>query len=351
MKQPAKYQQLADRLRSDILSGDYQVGQRLPSENELGVTSSLSRQTVRQALALLETEGLIERRQGSGSIVTKVTAHREQSRNVAVITTYISEYIFPDILRGIEEILAQNNYSPIISATKNRVDNERKLLEDFLGKNLDGLIIEGTKTALPNPNIDLYQKFYNLGIPIVFVHGYYPDLKNPIYVIANDFEGGEQATNFLINKGHKKIAGLFKSDDIQGHRRYAGYINALKKNGLPINDDHILWYTTESRKSLISSSALEIIGDCTAVVCYNDEVGVQVLSILQDAGKAIPEDVAIISFDNSIYSELASVKITSCSQHKKQTGMLAAEKLLNLIHGIPQSSTVLPWTITEKKST
>jgi GntR family transcriptional regulator of arabinose operon len=62
-----------------------------------------------------------------------------------VVTTYISEYIFPDILRGIEQVLAQSGYTPFISATYNRVDNERDILNMLLTKPIDGIIIEGRK--------------------------------------------------------------------------------------------------------------------------------------------------------------------------------------------------------------
>ena len=101
-----KYQALAEQLRTGIEGGAYPPGDKLPSENELVASSGLSRQTVRQALALLEQEGRIERRRGSGSVVLGSAAHRAPTRFVAVITTYIGEYIFPELLRGMEEVLA-----------------------------------------------------------------------------------------------------------------------------------------------------------------------------------------------------------------------------------------------------
>lgn len=62
---------------------------------------------------------------------------------------------------------------------------------------------------------------------MVFINGFYPDLKNPVYVVADDRAGGRMACELLLKKGHSKIAGIFKSDDIQGHRRYAGYAEAV----------------------------------------------------------------------------------------------------------------------------
>ncbi|NLL38694.1 MAG: GntR family transcriptional regulator, partial [Clostridiales bacterium] len=149
-----KYETLANKLRSKIISGVYKEGDMLPSENELVVSEKLSRQTVRKALALLESEGRISRRRGKGTFVVGNSVRRERTNNIAIVTTYISEYIFPDILRGIEQVLSQNGYTPFISATYNRVDNECEILKTLLTKPIDGIIIEGTKTALPNPNID-----------------------------------------------------------------------------------------------------------------------------------------------------------------------------------------------------
>ena len=96
-----KYQIVAEALRDGILDGTYQ--KTLPTEQALCAQFQVSRQTVRQALSLLETERLIDRRQGSGSHIRE---RREpvfrRRRSIAVVTTYISDYIFPSILREID---------------------------------------------------------------------------------------------------------------------------------------------------------------------------------------------------------------------------------------------------------
>ena len=120
------------------------------------------------------------------------------------------------------------------------------------------MIVEGTKTALPNPNIDLYANLKEQGIPVVFINGFYPELKKPIYVVADDRAGGRTLCETLLKKGHRRIAGIFKSDDIQGHRRYAGYAEALRAAGIPLNDDNVLWFTTENRDDLLSVFAMDI---------------------------------------------------------------------------------------------
>lgn len=345
-----KYEQLAGKLREQIISGRYAAGDKLPSENELTADENISRQTVRQALSVLEKEGLIRKHRGSGSVVTG-SRRREAAGSIAVITTYIGEYIFPDILRGIERTLARQGWAPTLSATHNRVDQERAILEGLLSNPVDGIIIEGTKTALPNPNIDLFRRLEAAGIPMVFINGYYPDFKPQVYVVADDRAGGAAATAYLLARGRTRIAGIFKSDDVQGHRRYAGYTQALRDAGLPVIDDRVLWYTTETRDILINSSLTAALEGCDGVVCYNDEVAVQVVGQARGRGLAIPGDLAVISFDDSIFSAMTTPSITSLALSKEKIGQLAAAKLLGLIGGQPQTPQVLGWELSEKQST
>jgi GntR family transcriptional regulator of arabinose operon len=346
-----KYETLANKLRSKIISGVYKEGDMLPSENELVVSEKLSRQTVRKALALLESEGRISRRRGKGTFVVGNSVRRERTNNIAIVTTYISEYIFPDILRGIEQVLSQNGYTPFISATYNRVDNECEILKTLLTKPIDGIIIEGTKTALPNPNIDLYRSIEQARIPMVFINGYYPDFKPPVYVVADDRAGGAAAVRHLLRKNRRSIAGIFKSDDIQGHRRYAGYAQALREANLPVNDDYVLWYTTETRRKLIETNLLETLSGCDAVVCYNDEIAMQVLEILKENRIEVPGRIAIVSFDCSMFSDITSPKLTSLLLEKEKVGRLAAGKLVNMLRGIGENPFVMPWQMIEKEST
>ena len=128
-----KYQLVAGTLREEIRSGRYRDTMLLPTEYELCSQFHMSRQTVRQALSLLASEGLIERRQGSGShILATHGPAATPRRTVAVVTTYISNYIFPNILREIETVLAANNGAPTLFATQNQIGNERRILQTLL---------------------------------------------------------------------------------------------------------------------------------------------------------------------------------------------------------------------------
>ncbi len=351
-----KYQSIADALRQEIESGLYHEKGLLPTEQALCRHFNISRQTVRRALCVLEEEGLITRRQGSGShLRTQAGGERARNYSIAVLTTYISDYIFPRILRGVESVLAANGSAPLLYATQNQVSIERKVLQSLLTvKSLDGILVEGSKTALPNPNLDLYQKLIHRGVHLVFINGTYPELAHIPSVLADNRGGGRMLVEHLHRKGHRNIAGIFKSDDMQGHQRYLGYIEALRDLGLPVEDRHIFWYNTENRGVLLRETYLDQILDsakgCSAIVCYNDEVAIQVVTQLKKRGARIPEDMAVVSFDNSHYSELAPVRLTSLSHGNQNLGVLAAELMLRLLRGEECRGVSIPWQLIEKES-
>lgn len=353
-----KYKEIASQLRRQILDGAYPPGSLLPTEQQLCALYSASRQTIRTALQCLADEGLIQRRQGSGSRVLNLReAPPPPQRTIAIITTNITDYIFPSVLREAEAVLSANNCAALLYATSNQVSQERRILLDLLSqKKIDGLLVEGTKTALPNPNLDLYRKFQARRIPLVFFHGGYRDLEGSISIMDDNYHGGRQLVEYLASKGHSRIAGLFKNDDLQGHQRYAGFIDAQRDLNLPMDDQKIFWYSTENRDIMNAQSPLwdnqivPILRGCTAVVCYNDQVANSLVEFLTSRNVSIPKQIAVVSFDNSFYSSLSSCRITSLSHGQHNVGRIAAEALIQLFEGQTVRSQTVPWVLMEKES-
>ena len=353
-----KYEEIAARLRQLIRDGTYPEDTLLPTEQKLCAEYSASRQTIRTALQQLVDEGLIQRRQGSGSRVLRLRdAPPQLQRSIVIITTNITDYIFPGVLREAEAVLSANNCSTLLSATSNQIAQERRILLDLLSrKKIDGVLVEGTKTALPNPNLDLYRRLQARNIPLVFFHGTYRDLEGAVSVLDDNYNGGRQLVDYLAAKGHTHIAGIFKSDDIQGHQRYAGFMDALLDRKLPLDDQRVFWYSTENTDIANAQSAYwrEIVAPtlrgCTAVVCYNDQVANVLVDYLISQSIRIPEEMAVVSFDNSFYSSLSHCRITSLSHGNYNVGRVAAETLMQLFEGKPVHSQTVPWVLVEKES-
>ena len=350
-----KYQIVADALRTGIQNGKYQ--KTLPPEQTLCSLFQVSRQTVRQALSLLEADRLIERRQGSGSFILE---QKEQAplprRSIAVVTTYISDYIFPSILREIEAVCSENNSAPLLFATQNQFSNERRILQSLLETNhLDGILIEGTKTGLPNPTIRLCRQLMEKGIPLVFMHGSYEQLPDTLSILDDNAAGGRMLVEYLYQHGHRGIGGIFKYDDLQGRQRFAGFLEGLEQFGLLPEDGNILWYGTAQKDRFLKDDYTEnrlagILSSCSAIVCYNDEIAARVVSHLTRKGLSVPGDISVVSFDNSSYSEMSTPRITSLSHGRYNVGRLAAETLFRLLRGEPCSSQLVPWILVEKES-
>ena len=353
-----KYLEIASLLRQQILSGTYPPNSMLPTEQQLCAVHEVSRQTIRAALQQLVEEGLIQRRQGSGSRVLNLqSSPLPPQRTIAIITTNITDYIFPGVLREAEAILSANNCATLLYATSNQVSQERRILLDLLSsKKIDGVLVEGTKTALHNPNLDLYRKLQARNIPLVFFHGSYAALENAICVQDDNYQGGRQLVEYLVGKGHSRIAGLFKNDDIQGHQRYAGFVDALRDLNLSLDDQKIFWYSTETKdvtnihSTLWNNQILPVLQGCTAVVCYNDQIANPLVDYMLHRNVSIPRQMAVVSFDNSYYSNLASCRITSLSHGSQNVGRIAAETLIRLFEGKEVHSQTVPWVLMEKES-
>ncbi len=127
-----KYYTLMEELKAAILSGRIRAGEKLPSENQLSEQYQISRHTVRKALSILIQEGYIVAEHGRGTFCSDRMSHLKKSKNIAVITTYISDYIFPRLIQGMDKVLTENGYSIILKNTANSRTREAKVLEDIL---------------------------------------------------------------------------------------------------------------------------------------------------------------------------------------------------------------------------
>lgn len=355
---PLKYNLIAETIKQDITKGLYNQTMLLPTEQVLCDKFNVSRQTIRKALSILVSDGLIEKRQGSGSHICGVCGESccVTRKSVAVITSYISDYIFPSILREIENIFSLNNITPLLFATQNQVSTERRILENLLSLDkIDGILVEGTKTSLPNPNLDLYKKLINKNIPIVFLHNKYYELSECLCVVDDNYAGGKMLVEYLYKNGHKKIAGIFKSDDIQGHERYSGYVETLRDLNLPFSDEQVFWYNTEFKNKFIDDNTgidliLNTIKNCSAVICYNDEIAGKIINNASRIGIKIPNDLSVVSFDNSQYSELSIPRITSLSHGIHNIGRMSAKLIVKILKGEKCDNEVADWILVEKES-
>lgn len=332
-KQP-KYFNLMNDLKEKIVKGEIKAGDKLPSENVLSEEYQVSRQTVRKALSILEHEGYIYAEHGRGTFCRELVQHTGNSKNIAVVTTYLSDYIFPRVIQGIDDILTKEDYSIILKNTRNSRSREAMCLEELLQKNIDGIIIEPSKSHIYCKHMNLYHKLEEYRIPYVFIQGCFSQMADKPHVLMDDCKGGYLITRHLIETGHKNIIGVFKSDDMQGQNRHKGYVAALQEAGMLYDPDKVIWFYTEDRaihpyESIrkMAESKIEMDG----IVCYNDQIAMKVIQALSDAGRKVPEDVSVTGYDNSYMASGNGLKLTTIVHPQEKLGAMAAELLLALI--------------------
>lgn len=333
-----KYFTLMEELKEEIISGRIQPGEKLPSENQFTVQYSLSRHTVRKALSLLEQEGYIEACHGKGTFCSEKMRHMKKSRNIAVVTTYISDYIFPRLIQGMDNVLSEQGYSIILKNTGNSRQKEAKCLEELLQKDIDGLIIEPSKSQLSCRHPGLYENLEKYQIPYIFIQGIYTEMKDKPHILMDDARGGYLVTKYLLEQGHRRITGFFKADDIQGIQRHKGYVRALQEAGIPYDPDLVVWFHTEDRRSKPSMMVKEMVKTGSlphGIVCYNDQIAVQVIESLEDCGLQVPKDISVTGYDNSLYAQRGT-GITTIAHPQERLGEMAAELILEKINGVSE---------------
>ena len=326
-----KYERIVSWVQTEIENGALSRGDKLPSENELMERFRVSRQTVRRAMEELTEKGVVEGRRGSGTYVTVNTRRYAAGKEIriAVMLTYVDTYIFPSIIKGIESVLSSEGCTLQIAMTDNAMEKERMLLKEFIHtQSVDGIIAETVKSALPNPNMELYREIENMGIPVLFVNSYYKELDIP-HISMDDRKAGYLAAKHLAECGHTRIGGIFKADDGQGHLRYAGYTDALMEQEIKIRGDQVIWIDSEELRTMGEESAkfLKRLKGCTACVCYNDETAYKIVEIFRKAGRRVPEDLSVVGIDNSGLAKFCPVPLTSVENPVEKLGRTAAERM------------------------
>ena len=203
----------------------------------------------------------------------------------------------------------------------------------MISSGVQGLIIEPSKSALPNPNMELYDELRRKNIPVVFFNAKYPWSDYPC-VSIDDEAAGRLATDYAFGCGHRRIAGIFALDDIQGHKRYSGFTKSCIAHGLRNAEENVLWFATSDKNSVFTSgenNLLVLLSETTAVVCYNDNIAVKLLQFCKEHDISVPDEISVLGIDDSKYASICDVPLTTIAHPKRRLGEAVAEKLIDLI--------------------
>ena len=328
----AKYQIIYEELKEAIASGRIPVGEKVPSELQLMEKYGFSSQTVRRALEELTRDGYVAKVRGSGSFAREPVPKENGRKMVMLIALFAQQYFFPEYIGGSEQTLRENGYTLNVGISNNRTEEEAEYLRDVINNGYAGLILVPAQSAFLHSNLYLYRKIKEKGIPCITLGSYLPYSGFPC-VLNDDFEGGRLATNYLIERGHRKIACLMNSEECCGSLRYAGYQAALNEAGIKEEKEWTQWYVYEKVREFVEQEELlkTCLSGVTAVFCFNDELALAIIEVLQKNGIRVPEDVSVVGYDGSYMCMFGRKRLTSVYQDPLKNGQIAAEKLLRMI--------------------
>lgn len=259
-----------------------------------------------------------------------------------------SEYYF-EIIRGITYEAEKANYNIILYSSlysEGTLDNLDKICKSG---EVDGLILVGTGKMKP-----VIGKLKQNTIPFVVANRLIndPDVN---YVGPNDEEGAYLATRHLIDINHKRIAYIGRpSDEETNNHRLHGYKRALMKAGIPFDDSLVAAASYEwgsGEKAM--RSLLDYENRPTAVFAFNDLIAMEAIRICGSMGIKIPEDIAVIGFDDIHSAAISQPSLSTIKQPLFEIGVKAMEITLSLVKNemeTPQQI-IVPLTVVEREST
>jgi LacI family repressor for deo operon, udp, cdd, tsx, nupC, and nupG len=261
-----------------------------------------------------------------------------KSHSVGVLTSKLDNPFYGAVLMGIEQTLHDARYSWVLGISRYDAARERRHLEDFRRRKVDGIIIN--PTAAPDgsyPNADLIHAIRRERIPLVVIQDYLRD--TGASYVAYDVAGGIcQAVDHLVRLGHRRIGFISSvwrdpvARKLPGNDRVRGYILALNNNGLVFQPD-LTAHAPETLEGGAEAAArlMQLPAPPTALLTHNDTVAVGAMHGLRCLGKRVPEDVSVVGFDDTEICGFLPIPLTSVALPKRELGQQAAALLLENI--------------------
>ncbi|AVF36502.1 ribose operon transcriptional repressor RbsR [Rahnella sikkimica] len=249
-----------------------------------------------------------------------------QTRTLGMLLTASSNPFYSEVVRGVERSCYERGYSLILCNTDGDAERMNRSLETLLQKRVDGLLIMCTENHRPSK--DAISRYPSL--PIVMMD--WSPFEGSIDVIQdNALLGGEMATDYLIRHGYSRIACITGPlDKTTAQERLNGYRQAMKKAGLEILPGYEVSSDFEFGGGLVAMEQLLMLSEPPhAVFASNDAMAVGVYQALYQRGLRVPDDVAVVGYDDIQLAQYLMPPLTTIHQPKDSLGELAVDALLH----------------------
>jgi len=253
---------------------------------------------------------------------------RQQSMLIGVIIPEFINSFFPEIIIGFESVLYPHKYQIVICQSNESSEKELLNLKMLESNMVDGFLISITKET---KNIDYFNHLIDNGFPLVFFNRC-PDV-SASSVVIDDYKWAFLAVEHLIHQGYKRIVHLSGQENLDvSIQRQKGYMDALKKHSLPLDESLIIPCGILMEQGIISAhKILEMKELPDAIFAVNDPTAIGAMKTLQKHGIKIPEDIAVVGFTESQIALIVEPNLTTVEQPTFEIGKVAAELLLEQI--------------------
>lgn len=253
----------------------------------------------------------------------------KKTTTVGVVIPDISNTIFSELARGIEDIANMYHYNIILCNADKKKEKEIRVINTLLEKQVDGLLFMGG--AVTDEHL---QAFKTSSVPIVLCAT--KDDNNAFASVDIDHEQAAfDAVNLLIQNGHRNIAMISGTlqDPANGFARYQGYKRALEAADIPLREDYVRIGNYRYESGLeVAKHFLELSERPTAIFAATDEMAIGAMHTLLDSGLRVPEDVSVISVDNIRMASMVRPQLTTVAMPMYDIGAVSMRLLTKLMN-------------------
>lgn len=255
----------------------------------------------------------------------------KNTKTIGVIISDNSNPFFAKIIKGIEDFARSEGYSIILCNTDEEYEKEEDAIYLLQQKQVDGFLI--TLTSTQKERIDVL-KLKRAEIPFVLLNRHMDNIMTD-YVINDNIYGAYIAINHLVKLGYKRIGYISGPPQISSVReRLEGYRKALFENNIEFDNSLIKESNLKMEDgTILMRELLELENLPTAVFTYSDFLAIGVLKAIKEAELKIPEDIALVGYDDIEFSAFLEVPLTTVHQPRYRIGEKGARILINRIEG------------------
>jgi LacI family transcriptional regulator len=259
-----------------------------------------------------------------------------QTQTIGLVIPDIANPFFAQMAQQIEQVASIEDFSIILVDSGEQIAKEKKQLKNLLSRSIDGIIVAPVGTEFTH-----FSEIQQRKIPLIFVDRYDKNGSIP-YISSENFQAGFEATQYLIEQGHRRIA-IIKGDEAINsvQERHEGYKAALKKYHIPL-DPRLQTGDAFSIENGYQST-LQLIRQVdrpTALFALNNLIGLGVLKALQEQSLSIPQDISVIVFDDQPYASFLNPPLTTIKQDIETIGQLAINFIIQTLRLEPVQPTV-----------